>query len=58
MNAQFIPKDDSNPYFTYGLLHEIGHAAMYVREPELSLQALEGLENNLESQIEKEHVAR
>jgi HD-like signal output (HDOD) protein len=50
-HAQIMP---INPYFTYGLLHEIGHAAMFVREPELSLQALEGQENNLESQIEKE----
>lgn len=49
--SQIVP---INPYFTYGLLHEIGHAAMFVREPELSLQALEVEENNLESQIEKE----
>lgn len=31
----------SNHYFTLGLMHEIGHAAMYSKTPELSLQALE-----------------
>ena len=31
----------SNHYFTLGLLHEIGHATMYSKRPELSLQALE-----------------
>ena len=30
-----------NPFFTLGLLHEIGHAVMYVREPELSSQAID-----------------
>ncbi len=36
--SQIIP---INPYFTLGLLHEIGHAAMFVKQPELSLQAVE-----------------
>jgi len=35
----FIPI--SNHYFSLGLLHEIGHLAMYSKEPELSLQVLE-----------------
>lgn len=35
----FIPI--SNHFFTLGLLHEIGHAAMYIKEPELSFKALE-----------------
>ncbi len=30
-----------NHYFTLGLLHEIGHAAMYAKAPELSLRAME-----------------
>ncbi len=30
-----------NHYFTLGLMHEIGHAAMYSKMPDLSLQALE-----------------
>ncbi len=40
----------SNHYFTLGLLHEIGHVAMYSKMPELSLQALE------ESQIQNKEV--
>lgn len=35
----FIPI--SNHYFTLGLIHEIGHAAMYCKEPDLSTQCLE-----------------
>ena len=35
--SQIIP---INPYFTLGLLHEIGHAAMFAKQPELSLQAV------------------
>lgn len=31
----------SNHYFTLGLMHEIGHAAMYSKAPELSLQSLQ-----------------
>jgi len=31
----------SNHYFTLGLMHEIGHAAMYSKDPELSFKALE-----------------
>ncbi|MCP4090141.1 MAG: HDOD domain-containing protein [Gammaproteobacteria bacterium] len=31
----------SNHYFTLGLMHEIGHAAMYSKNPELSFKALE-----------------
>ena len=36
--AQIIP---INPFFTLGLMHEIGHAVMFVKEPELSLQAID-----------------
>ncbi len=43
-----------NPYFTYGLLHEIGHAVMFVREPELSFQALECEDDALSSQTDRE----
>lgn len=31
----------TNLYFSLGLLHEIGHAAMFLKSPELSLQALD-----------------
>lgn len=40
----FIPI--SNHFFTLGLLHGIGHAAMYVKSPELSLKALEDSQNS------------
>ncbi|NNE62650.1 MAG: HDOD domain-containing protein [Gammaproteobacteria bacterium] len=43
-----------NPYFTYGLLHEIGHAAMFIRKPELSMQVLESVEQPITHQLEKE----
>ncbi|MDX2505352.1 MAG: HDOD domain-containing protein [Gammaproteobacteria bacterium] len=36
--SQIIP---INPYFTLGLLHEIGHAAMFIKHPERSLQAVD-----------------
>lgn len=36
----------NNHFFTFGLLHEVGHAAMYAREPELSLLALEESKQN------------
>lgn len=50
-HAQIIP---INPFFTYGLLHEIGHAAMFIREPELSIQALEVSDNSIRQQLDKE----
>lgn len=43
-----------NPYFTLGLLHEIGHAAMYSKLPELSLQAFEESQQGNTSLVEKE----
>ena len=39
--AQYSMSLPVNLYFSLGLLHEIGHAAVYARQPELSLQALE-----------------
>jgi HD-like signal output (HDOD) protein len=36
--GQIIP---INPFFTLGLMHEIGHAAMFVKAPELSLEAFD-----------------
>ncbi len=52
--AQYSQLLPINPYFTYGLLHEIGRAAMFTKEPELSLQSLEQEEGILTSQIDKE----
>ena len=36
--SQIFPID---PYFSLGLLHEIGHAAMFIKQPELSLTAID-----------------
>ena len=37
--AQYSQIMPMNPFFTMGLLHEVGHAAIYVKEPELAAQA-------------------
>ena len=52
--AQIIP---INPFFTLGLLHEIGHAVMFVKEPERSLQAIDqakSAQKDAITQIERE----
>lgn len=43
-----------NPYFTVGLLHEVGHAVMFVREPELASEALDAASQDNSPLIEKE----
>ncbi len=54
--AQYSQIFPINPYFSLGLLHEIGHAAMYFKKPELSLQAVEQSqqENSSLTEIEDE----
>ncbi len=42
--AQHSQISPVNPYFTFGLLHEIGHAAMFIKQPELSLQTINKIE--------------
>ena len=39
--GQFSKAEGHHVFFTLGLLHEIGHAAMFLKEPEASLQALD-----------------
>jgi len=39
--AQYSALPVGNQYFTLGLLHEVGHAAMYTKTPDLALRALE-----------------
>lgn len=48
----------ANHFFTLGLIHEIGHAAMYSKAPEQSLQALEDSEAQQRSieELEREHM--
>lgn len=46
--SQHSQIDTSNQFFTLGILHEIGHAAMFVKEPEISAKIFEShLENNI-----------
>ncbi len=53
--AQYARIFPINPYFTLGLLHEIGHAAMYTKAPELSLHALDDTAGSVRSLVEKEY---
>ena len=39
--GQFSKSDSHHVFFTLGLLHEIGHAALFLKAPEASLKALE-----------------
>ena len=39
--ARYSSIPTSNHYFTLGLLHEIGHAVMYLKSPELCIQVLD-----------------
>lgn len=38
--GQYSRVDSHHVFFTLGLLHEIGHAALFLKAPEISLQAL------------------
>jgi len=49
--AQYSKTLPDNLYFTLGLLHEIGHAVMFLKSPDLALQALE------ESQLQAIDIA-
>jgi len=49
--AQFAQIMPINPFFTLGLLHEIGHAVMFVKEPELSLQAIDQAKSDKKNSI-------
>jgi HD-like signal output (HDOD) protein len=39
--ARHSPMPANNYFFTLGLLHEVGHAVMYLKSPEISFQALD-----------------
>jgi HD-like signal output (HDOD) protein len=56
--GQFSKSDSHHVFFTLGLLHEIGHAAMFLKEPEASLQALDDSlsEQRTLAQAEREHL--
>jgi HD-like signal output (HDOD) protein len=48
----------SNHFFTLGLLHNVGQAAMFVREPDITLQILDDCQQQEKSisEIEKEYL--
>ena len=52
--GQFSKADSHQVFFTQGLLHEIGHAAMFLKEPEASLQALDDSQSEVCSLAEAE----
>jgi HD-like signal output (HDOD) protein len=52
--AQYSQIYPLNPFFTLGLLHEIGHAVMFAKQPELSLQAKDQAETTQGSLVEIE----
>ncbi len=52
--AQYGQLMPINPYFTLGLMHEIGHAAIYSREPEVAARAVETALDSERSLIEVE----
>ena len=55
--AQYSMSLPVNLYFSLGLLHEIGHAAVFARQPERSLQALEQsqLDNRCITSLEQDY---
>ncbi len=52
--AQYGQLMPINPYFTFGLMHEVGHAAMYIKEPELAVLAFETAQDSERSLVEVE----
>ena len=56
--GQFSKADNHNVFFTLGLLHEVGHAAMFLKVPEASLQALDDSQNEFctLSEAEQRHL--
>ena len=42
--GQYSKSESHHVFFTLGLLHEIGHAALFLKAPEVSLQTLEDAE--------------
>ena len=45
----------NNHYFSLGLLHEVGHAVMYIKAPEVCLQVIDESEIQTHSVIDIEH---
>jgi len=56
--GQHSKADSHQVFFTLGLLHEIGHAALFLKAPEISLQALDLSEqqNRSLAEVEREQL--
>ena len=56
--ARYSSMPASNYFFTLGLLHEIGHIVMYLKSPELSLQALDASQTQefTVTDLEREYI--
>ena len=56
--GQFSKADSHHVFFTLGLLHEVGHAAMFLKAPEASLQALDDSQNEFctLAEAEQQHL--
>lgn len=52
--GQFSKADNHQVFFTLGLLHEVGHAAMFLKAPEASLLALDDSQSEVCSLAEAE----
>jgi HD-like signal output (HDOD) protein len=56
--GQYSKTDSHHVFFTLGLLHEIGHAALFLKAPELSLQALDDslVHDRSVAEVEQEYL--
>jgi HD-like signal output (HDOD) protein len=56
--GQFGKAESHHVFFTLGLLHEIGHAAMFLKAPEASLRALDDSQSELctFAEAERQHL--
>ena len=53
--GQYSKSETHHVFFTLGLLHEVGHAALFLKAPEVSLQALEEAESGQRSLAEVDY---
>ena len=56
--ARFSKADSHHVFFSLGLLHEIGHASMFLKAPEASLRALDASQSRHRTlaEAEREHL--
>jgi HD-like signal output (HDOD) protein len=56
--GQHSKADSHQVFFTLGLLHEVGHAALFIKDPEVSLQSLDlsQQQNRSLAEVEREQL--